>query len=125
MAEPALQIAALALLLPIASAVQSGSLSGPSNPPDASPTVPFVHVETGVQLEVPGWGGSGRHLIFMGGLRFDAHVYDAFPPKFASSYHAYAMTRRGFGASGIQAPVFRSNEKDVTGATNAFLTCLP
>jgi non-heme chloroperoxidase len=32
-----------------------------------------------------------------------AHTYDEFAPKLTASYHAYGITRRGFGASGFSA----------------------
>jgi non-heme chloroperoxidase len=77
----------------------------PAPPPDTSPhTVQFIPVDKDVKLEVLDWGGTGRPLIFLAGLGFDAHVYDSFAPKFVSSYHVYGITRRGFGASSTPKP---------------------
>ena len=70
------------------------------NQPDSSPhSVQFVTVDKDVKLEVLDWGGVGRPLVFLTGLGNNAHVYDKFAPKFASAYHVYGITRRGFGAS--------------------------
>jgi non-heme chloroperoxidase len=72
---------------------------------DTSPhTVQFVTVDLDVKIEVLDWGGSGRPLIFLAGLGNDAHVYDAFAPKFTGHYHVYGITRRGFGASSKPSP---------------------
>jgi pimeloyl-ACP methyl ester carboxylesterase len=49
------------------------------------------------------WGGSGRPIVFLAGGGNTAHVFDDFAPKFAAHYHVYAITRRGFGASGYSA----------------------
>jgi non-heme chloroperoxidase len=62
-------------------------------------TVQFLAVEKSVKLEVLDWGGTGRPLIFLAGLGDTAHVFDNFAPKFTGHYHAYGITRRGFGAS--------------------------
>ncbi len=58
-----------------------------------------VVVEHGVQLEVLDWGGTGRPVVLLAGLGADAHDFDAFAPKLTTSYHVYAITRRGFGRS--------------------------
>jgi non-heme chloroperoxidase len=74
-------------------------------PPDPSPhTVQLVTVEPGVQLEVLNWGGTGRPLIFLGALGDTAHEFDQFAPKFTGKYHAYGITRRGFGESSDPTP---------------------
>jgi non-heme chloroperoxidase len=74
-------------------------------PPDHSPhTVQLVTVEPGVQLEVLDWGGTGRPLIFLGALGDTAHEFDQFAPKFTDKYHAYGITRRGFGESSDPTP---------------------
>ncbi len=49
------------------------------------------------------WGGSGRSIVFLAGGGNTAHVFDDFAPKFTAHYHVYAITRRGFGASGYSA----------------------
>jgi pimeloyl-ACP methyl ester carboxylesterase len=59
-----------------------------------------VAVAPGVSLEVIDWGGSGPPLVFLAGLGNTAHIFDTFAPKFVPGYHAYGITRRGFGASG-------------------------
>ena len=74
-------------------------------PPDPSPhKVKLVTVEPGVQLEVLDWGGTGRPLIFLGALGDTAHEFDQFAPKFTGKYHAYGITRRGFGESSDPTP---------------------
>jgi non-heme chloroperoxidase len=64
----------------------------------------FVAVDSNVKLEVLDWGGSGRALVFLAGLGNTAHDFGGFAPKFSPTYHVYAITRRGFGAS--SAPAF-------------------
>jgi pimeloyl-ACP methyl ester carboxylesterase len=66
--------------------------------------VQLVTVEPGVQLEVLDWGGTGRPLIFLGALGDTAHEFDQFAPKFTGKYHAYGITRRGFGESSDPTP---------------------
>ena len=69
---------------------------------DPSPhRVQFVSVDKSVQLEVLDWGGSGRPVVLLAGGGDTAHVFDEFAPKLAAGYHVYAITRRGFGASGF------------------------
>lgn len=70
----------------------------------SSHTVQFVAVDKDVQLEVLDWGGTGRPLVFLAGGGRTAHDYDQFAPKFTAKYHAYGITRRGFGASSKPAP---------------------
>lgn len=95
---------------------QSAPGSGPAKPTDSSPhTIQFVTVDKDVKLEVLDWGGHGRPLIFLAGLGFDAHVYDSFAPKFASPYHVYGITRRGFGASSTPKPDCRNYSGDRLG----------
>lgn len=78
-------------------------------PSDSSPhKVQFVEVEKDVKLEVLDWGGTGRPLILLAGLGFDAHVFDNFAPKLAAHYHVYGITRRGFGASSVPAPTIEN-----------------
>jgi non-heme chloroperoxidase len=64
----------------------------------------MITVTSGVSLEVIDWGGSGPPLIFLAGLGNTAHVFDNFAPKFVPKYHAYGITRRGFGASSSPIP---------------------
>jgi len=66
--------------------------------------IQLITVASGVSLEVIDWGGSGVPLIFLAGLGNTAHVFDNFAPKFVPKYHAYGITRRGFGASSTPAP---------------------
>ncbi len=71
---------------------------------DLSPhTVQFVSVDKDVRLEVLDWGGSGRAVVLLAGGGNTAHVFDEFAPKLTANYHAYGITRRGFGASGFSA----------------------
>ena len=61
-------------------------------------------------MEVLDWGGTGRPLVLLAGGGNTAHVFDDFAPKLATDYHVYAMTRRGFGASGWAQPT-RARER--------------
>lgn len=67
--------------------------------------VRFVKVENGVPLEVLDWGGRGKPVVLLAGGGDTAHVFDDFAPKLRSftHRHVYAITRRGFGASGYEA----------------------
>ena len=67
-------------------------------------TTRFIAVAPGVSLEVVDWGGSGTPLVFLAGLGNTAHVFDNFALKFVPQYHAYGITRRGFGASSTPIP---------------------
>lgn len=58
----------------------------------------------GIELEVLDWGGQGRPLVFLAGLGATAHDFDGFAPRFTGNHHVYAITRRGFGASGKPLP---------------------
>ena len=69
-----------------------------------SHVIRFIQVDTGVHLEVLDWGGTGRPLVFLAGLGFTAHLFDAFAPNFTQQFHVFGITRRGFGAS--SAPAF-------------------
>jgi non-heme chloroperoxidase len=60
----------------------------------------FVSVEKGVKLEVLDWGGSGKPIVLLAGGGDTAHTFDDFAPKLTAHDHVYAITRRGFGASG-------------------------
>jgi non-heme chloroperoxidase len=68
------------------------------------PSVQFITVDKDVKLEVLDWGGTGRPVVLLTGLGNNARIYDQFAPKLATSYHVYAVTRRGFGASSAPAP---------------------
>jgi non-heme chloroperoxidase len=71
---------------------------------DRSPhTIRFVTVEESVRLEVLDWDGGGRSVVLLAGGGNTAHVFDELAPKLANDYHVYAITRRGFGASGFSA----------------------
>jgi pimeloyl-ACP methyl ester carboxylesterase len=67
-------------------------------------TIRMINVAPDVSLEVIDWGGVGPPLVFLAGLGNTAHVFDNFAPKFVPQYHAYGITRRGFGASSSPAP---------------------
>ena len=43
--------------------------------------VEFVAVDDGVRLEVLDWGGSGKPVVLLPGLRFTSHVFDGFAKK--------------------------------------------
>ena len=93
-----LWLTALTLLTCISTCAQPATSTNP--PADTSPhKVQFVTVDKDIKLEVLDWGGTGRPLIFLPGLGFDAHVY-----KFVPAYHVYGITRRGFGASSAPPP---------------------
>ena len=49
------------------------------------------------------WGGAGRPVILLAGGGDTAHVFDDFAPKLIAHCRVYAITRRGFGASGFSA----------------------
>jgi pimeloyl-ACP methyl ester carboxylesterase len=86
------------------------------NRPDTSAhSVQFVTADKDVKLEVLDWGGTGRPLIFLAGGGRTAHDYDQFAPKFTAKYHAYGITRRGFGASSKPAPTAASYAADRLG----------
>src|ERR1043165_6409226 len=70
----------------------------------------FVRVEKAVQLEVLDWGGAGRPVVLLSGQGATAHDFDDFAPKLASSYHVYAITRRGFGNSSAPATGYDADE---------------
>src|SRR5437016_834958 len=67
---------------------------------DPSPhLVQFVTIDNNVRLEVLDWGGSGRPIVLLAGGGNTAHVFDDFAPPLTARYHAYGITRRGYGAS--------------------------
>jgi pimeloyl-ACP methyl ester carboxylesterase len=60
----------------------------------------LVTVETGVQLEVLDWGGSGPPIVLLAGGGATAHHYDDFAPKLtARGYRVVGLTRRGHRGS--------------------------
>lgn len=90
--------------------------------PDSSPhKIQFVTVDQDVKLEVLDWGGTGRPIILLAGLGNDAHVFDQFAPKLASSYHVYGISRRGFGASSAPATGYSADRlgEDVVAVMNS------
>jgi pimeloyl-ACP methyl ester carboxylesterase len=94
----ALRLSAVATLL--ASTLCAQGIAGDPT----THNVRFVTVDNEVKLEVLDFGGSGLPLVLLTGLGNNAHVYDKFAPKLTASYHVYAITRRGFGASSAPAP---------------------
>jgi non-heme chloroperoxidase len=88
-------------------AAQNSAIAGNQPAPwrDPSPhAVQFITVDKDVKLEVLDWGGTGRPVVLLAGLRNTAHVFDDFAPKLTSQYHVYGITRRGFGASSTPVP---------------------
>lgn len=51
------------------------------------------------KLEVLGWGGKGKSILFLAGLGITPHIFEDFAPKFINNFHVYGITRRGFGNS--------------------------
>jgi pimeloyl-ACP methyl ester carboxylesterase len=91
---------ALALLLFTAPILMTAQT--PAAWTDPSPhKVSFIAVEPEVKLEVLDWGGSGSPMVLLAGGGNSAHVWDDFALKLKSDHHVYAITRRGFGASGF------------------------
>jgi pimeloyl-ACP methyl ester carboxylesterase len=45
------------------------------------------------------WGGKGKTIVFLAGLKNSAHIFDEFAPQFTDDYHTIGITRRGIGAS--------------------------
>ena len=89
----------------IAFLVLPASFANAQDGTDSSPhTSQFVTVGQDVKLEVLDWGGTGRPLVFLAGGGRTAHDYDRFALKFTAEYHAYGITRRGFGTSSKPVP---------------------
>jgi non-heme chloroperoxidase len=78
-------------------------------------TVSFVTVDKDVKLEILDWGGSGPPMVFLAGAGNDAHIFDAFAPKFTASHHVYGITRRGFGKSSAPTPTNTNYSADRLG----------
>jgi non-heme chloroperoxidase len=104
-----------ALSLCSVSSAQSPSAQTIVPPMPPKPTVQFVQVADGVNLEVLDWGGTGRPLVFLAGLGNTAHTFDKFVPKITGKYHVYGITRRGFGASSKPAPTLENYSADRLG----------
>lgn len=94
----------IAVLLITLLALSASALHAQDRIDSSTHTVQFVTVDKDVKLEVLDWGGTGRPLIFLAGGGRTAHDYDQFAPKFTANYHAYGITRRGFGASSKPSP---------------------
>src|SRR3954463_298569 len=89
----------------VSTALGSALLAATMHAQDASPhRVRFYTVDRNGRLEILDWGGSGRAVVLLTGLGATAHDFDEFALKLSSTYHVYAVTRRGFGNSG--APPF-------------------
>lgn len=73
------------------------------------PVTRFIQVEPGVKLEVIDWGGSGRPVVLLAGNTLTAHEFDEFAPSLGATYHVYAVTRRGWGASSAPATGYQSD----------------
>jgi non-heme chloroperoxidase len=109
--RPAILPISLALVLSHAGVAQKAP-----RPSDATPhSVNFVTVQPGVRLEVLDYGGTGPAMVFLAALGPDADDWDKFAPKFASRYHVYAITRRGFGASDNPPPTDENYSADRLG----------
>ena len=67
---------------------------------DPSPhTTRLVMVDSGVQLEVLDWGGSGPTVVLLAGLGATAHYYDDLAPTLAVRNRVIGITRRGHRGS--------------------------
>jgi pimeloyl-ACP methyl ester carboxylesterase len=107
--------AALSVLLALTS-TQTGFSQLPGKHLDTSAhAIQFVSVEPGIRLEVVDFGGSGPAMIFLSALGGDAHDWDRFAPKLTGRYHAYAITRRGFGNSDKPPPTDENYSADRLG----------
>jgi non-heme chloroperoxidase len=99
LSTPLLSLLALTALLTPRASAQSQACADPSPHKQQ-----LIAVADGIHLEVLDWGGSGRPLVFLAGGGDTAHVFDDFAPALVPTYHVYAITRRGFGASGSSTP---------------------
>jgi non-heme chloroperoxidase len=66
--------------------------------------IQFIEVESGVELEVLDWGGTGRPVVLIEGLGSTAHTFESFAADLNKSFHVYGITRRGYGASSAPMP---------------------
>lgn len=106
-----------------AAALLLSAIAGAQDKTDKSAhQVRFIAVGDSVRLEVLDWGGSGRPVVLLAGLGSTAHTFDNFAPKLAASYHVYAVTRRGFGAS--SAPAFGYGADDLADDVLALIDSL-
>jgi len=96
-------------------ALSASALHAQNKVDSPAPATQFVTVDKDVKLEVLDWGGTGRPLIFLAGGGRIAHDYDHFAPKFTTKYHAYGITRRGFGSSSKPAPTVANYAADRLG----------
>ena len=99
LSTPLLSLLALTALLTPRASAQSQACADPSPHKQQ-----LIAVADGIHLEVLDWGGSGRPLVFLAGGGDTAHAFDDFAPALVPTYHVYAITRRGFGASGSSTP---------------------
>ena len=96
---------ALSVLSVVAACAQQPVTNQPAKPEDGSPHMAkFVSLDKDLKMEVLDWGGTGRPVILLAGLGYDAHVFDAFAPKLNSYYHVYGISRRGYGGSSAPKP---------------------
>ena len=95
--EPHMNTKALLVVFSFSLCCTMGFAEEGSGPPKG--TIQFVTVDKDVKLEVVDWGGTGRPLVFLAALGADAHEFDSFAPKLIGQYHAFGITRRGFGSS--------------------------
>jgi pimeloyl-ACP methyl ester carboxylesterase len=88
------------LALTLCSAVPVVTAQAPLAWTDPSPhTVTLLPVDSGVQVELLDWGGSGRPIVLLAGLGVTAHIYDDLAPMLSSRYRVIGMTRRGHRGS--------------------------
>jgi non-heme chloroperoxidase len=87
------------LFTPVIILILTWSCSSPESRIAATHQIKFVNGSSNNKLEVLDWGGKGRSLILLTGLGNSAHIFDDFAPRFTDSFHVFAITRRGFGAS--------------------------
>jgi non-heme chloroperoxidase len=98
-------VIALSVFSVVSACAQKAVTDQPAKPEDQSPhTVQFVSVDKGLKLEVLDWGRTGRPVLLLAGLGYDAHVFDVFALKLSSSYHVYGISRRGYGGSSAPRP---------------------
>ncbi len=86
-------------LLPILVTASAHAQTPETTAGDSQPKVEFITVQKNVALEVLDWGGTGRPLILLAGQGNTAHVFDHLARKLSATYHAYGITRRGYGRS--------------------------
>lgn len=106
----------LGVLFVVAACAQQAATGSGAKPEDRSPhAAQFVAVDGDVKLEVLDWGGTGRTVILLAGLGYDAHVFDVFGPRLAASNHVYGISRRGYGASSAPMPDGKNYSADRLG----------